>query len=249
MLTQNQREHLIQKIAQVRQEAASSAMEEIYQNPFWKEKYGERGAKQGNKDMDYNFNYLEAAIRMDTSSALEQYYRWLRGVLVYRGMCTLHLVETLKCIGRHLSRLLPEDWPAIEPYHQSSYRGLSYHNSTANALNAHAVPIAEATTRRMFHLGPAEQARQKERAYQACLRDNLYHIAYLADAFEMEKLKIFTVYIGWVTGFVVPFGVTQDSLFQDLKILQKETSAVLPQEHAAPVVRLLDVALSDSKHE
>jgi hypothetical protein len=243
MLTQGQRDELSARVERVQVEVMESVIEEMYRNPFWQQRYGQRGEKQSNKDAAYNLKYLCSAIRMDTTSALEQYYRWLRGALVFRGMCTLHLAQTLDCTARHLTRLLPEDWPEIEPYHVAGCQGLTYQQPTAHALNAHADEIAETATARMFdppHTGdPAH-----ETARRACLRDNLYHLAYLADAFEVNKPELFREYLAWVTGFLAQFDVQASSLYGSLKIIRNEIGAVLPNEHSAPVIQLMTALLT-----
>ena len=84
----------------LRQELASRAvilsqrvLDHMYENPFWMERYGERGRRFANEDSLHHINYLDQALAGGDAAVFTRYAQWLRTVLVSRGMCSEHLAE------------------------------------------------------------------------------------------------------------------------------------------------------------
>jgi len=74
-------------------------LDRLYENPFWMERYGERGRRFANEDSLHHINYLDQALAAGDAAVFERYARWLRSVLVSRGMCTEHLAENFRLLA------------------------------------------------------------------------------------------------------------------------------------------------------
>lgn len=242
MPTDEERQQLIAQIERVRPQVIDGLFDEMYQNPFWEARYGEKGKKHTRLDTNYHINQLVTSLAMDLPSLSVQYYHWLQGLLVYRGMCTLHIRDTIDCMARQFSRLIPESWPGIEPYLRAGEQGLVYEHPGCAALLQAEMDIARATTNRMF-----QQARTgkpiDERAFAAGLRDNRYHLSYLADTVANQLEDAFDKYIVFLTGFLPQHGVSLAALFEDLQVLSEEINATLPPDMAGPFITILNRTL------
>jgi len=90
-------------------------LDEMYENPFWMERYGARGRNFANEDSLHHISYLDQALASADPLIFERYARWLRTVLVTRGMCTEHLAENFRLLARAITDAgLPDDAAARE---------------------------------------------------------------------------------------------------------------------------------------
>jgi hypothetical protein len=90
-------------------------LDEMYENPFWMERYGARGRGFANEDSRHHVNYLDQALASADPLIFERYARWLRTVLVSRGMCTEHLAENFRLLARAIADAgLPDEAAARE---------------------------------------------------------------------------------------------------------------------------------------
>lgn len=242
MPNDEERQEMTRQIERVRQQVIDGLFEEMYQNPFWEARYGEKGKRNTRQDTNYHINQLVTTVAMDLPSLSVQYYHWLQGLLVYRGMCTLHIQDTIDCMARQFARLIPDAWPGIEPYLRAGEQGLVYEHPACAALATAETSIAQAAATRMFEASPAGRP-EGEATFAACLRDNRYHISYLQDAVGYNLEGAFDKYIQFLTGFLPNFGVTLEELLANLKILSEEISAALPAEFSAPFVAILNQTL------
>jgi hypothetical protein len=83
-------------------ELATRATERMYRDEFWVRRFGERGRRHSGEDARHHLTYLVEALRSggtDPPAVLVGYARWLRQILVARGMCTRHLVEHFEAIA------------------------------------------------------------------------------------------------------------------------------------------------------
>lgn len=71
----------------------AAVLVEMYKDPFWEQRFGARGRHHSQKDGDYHVQYLLQALAADDARVFESYAKWLREVLVTRGMCSAHLAE------------------------------------------------------------------------------------------------------------------------------------------------------------
>jgi hypothetical protein len=229
----------------VERQVLEAMVADLMRNPFWEARYGEKGRRATRQDAGHNLKHLVTAIAVDNPASLADYYRWLRGLLVYRGMCSLHLRQTLDVTGQYLGAALPSHWKYLSAYHNASYQGLDYDQPAAAALQEQAAEIAIATTTRLF--SPARLARihtsGTETERTACLRDNQYHLSYLADALEMQAPQIFEEYITFLIGFLPAMGVPVSSLQESLRIMGEEIYYSLPSDTYPPILAMLDQAI------
>ncbi len=164
-------------------------MQENYTGPFWEGRYGKSGRAHAEQDVNYHLDNLVTAIRMGLISSPVYYYRYLQSVLVSRGMCTRHILQTLDSMQRLLQDLLPAYWPEIKPFLDAGNAGLSYSDPACQALAGHETSIAQATTDRWSELdgimaigGP----------------DALFLLSYLNDAVGKQRPEIFKNYVKWL---------------------------------------------------
>lgn len=73
---------------------SARVVDEMYQDdPFWSARFGPRGKHHASQDGDFHALYLAQALHMRSPPVMVRYARWLRDVLVTRGMCSWHLEE------------------------------------------------------------------------------------------------------------------------------------------------------------
>ena len=80
-------------------------MSEMYRDPFWMERYGDRGRGHADTDNDFHVKYIVSALEADDPSLFATYGRWLRDLLVARGMCSRHLADNFD----HLADAIAEE--------------------------------------------------------------------------------------------------------------------------------------------
>jgi hypothetical protein len=69
-------------------------LKEMYADPFWEARFGARGRAHARADGDFHIRYIVAALESNDPGSFATYARWLRDLLVARGMCTRHIGET-----------------------------------------------------------------------------------------------------------------------------------------------------------
>lgn len=166
-----------------------AAVDEEYRDPFWWDRYGERGRRFTVEDGMHHFKYVAEAVAAASPALIVKYARWLRSVLVARGMSSEHLAEGLRIRGR----LVAERWTDAEP--------------AVAAFSA-----AEAALQ--YTSGPAAALAQGERVGPATALasgcgvavDELAHdlrvlLSYLGDALASEDPEVLFAQVEWRVGF------------------------------------------------
>jgi hypothetical protein len=230
---------ICQAIEKARSQVVEEALADQYRNPFWDDRYAERGRTHSRKDNNYHLDFLITALRLDTPSTFYDYIAWLRPLLVLRGMCTLHLRRNLESLFGHLQTALPEQWPFIVPIFAAGLQALNFQNPACRALAAGQEQIARDASRRMWLSDPAWEQKYGERGPALFVEDNLYHISYLQDAVSLEQPALFGKYVAWFSGFLGRQGISPASLYHDLAILAQEIGQALPASEAGPFLALL----------
>src|SRR4051812_15173560 len=109
-----QRQQLAERIERLGDSFARRALSIMYANPFWDDRFGERGRRFAEEDGRHHVSYLCEALRQGDPRVMVRYARWLQSVLTTRGMCSAHLDENLERIGGViLSEGLPDGRLAI----------------------------------------------------------------------------------------------------------------------------------------
>jgi hypothetical protein len=63
------------------------ALQAMYTNPFWEERFGERGRQFARADNHHHLSYLALALRVGSPEPLARYARWLQEVLTdHKGL-------------------------------------------------------------------------------------------------------------------------------------------------------------------
>jgi len=174
---------------------ARASVEAMYQDPFWEARYGaERARRFGDEDARFHVRYLVQSLDEHRPSVMEGYARWLRTLLVSRGMCTLHLDQNFVGLA---SALEADGWgPDSEPqvHVRAARKALLYPDGPARRLQDTAQALARATTARLaLYLTPEDKPRLEE---EMCLQ-----LSYLADALAEQKPELMADHVRWYVGF------------------------------------------------
>ncbi len=147
-------------------------MDEMYRDPFWSDRYGDRGRENAETDGDFHIKYLISALEGDDPSLFVTYGRWLRDLLVARGMCSRHLAENFE---RLATAIVDEGWPGHElaiSILRGGAAGLRHTTGDAGVIDAHR---------------PAWKERVGDQG------DTL--LSYLADALATQQRMAFEAYV------------------------------------------------------
>ncbi|HEU0032329.1 MAG TPA: hypothetical protein VFQ53_16975 [Kofleriaceae bacterium] len=193
---------------------------EMYQNPFWQERFGERATTHGRQDGMYHVQYLVQALTSNDATILESYARWLQQVLTTRGMCTRHLAENFE---RLAAAITEECWadsaPAVAML-DAARAALRYPDGPARALQDQAPAIARSAADALYAKHPEWLARWGEAGRERCADDLQYHLAYLADSIALGMPEVFTSYVTWIAAFLERRQIPRAHLDESLAALR-----------------------------
>ncbi|HUS14539.1 MAG TPA: hypothetical protein VM536_05915 [Chloroflexia bacterium] len=207
---------------------ARAIVDRVYRNPFWDARYGAAGRARSFDDSVHNLDQLAAVLRLGLPAEVGYYYRWLRDVLVLRGMTTRHMLDCLETMRAVLADGLPAAEAALAGnWLRVGEAALVYDHPFAQAVYAAAEPITAGAVERL-----AERARAADRDSSASAtreqQDLGYHLSYLTDALVLGRPDLFTAYATWVTGFLVQVGASAAGLRAGLLALEAEIAAHVP---------------------
>ena len=175
-------DRLLARLRSATAELNLAAVDEEYKDPFWSDRYGERGRRHAVEDGQYHFSYVAEAVAAGSMHLLERYARWLRSVLVARGMCSEHLADGFRIRARLLTGPeWPDAGPALAAFGCAD-AALRYHEGPAAGL----VPAA---TR------PADRIGDESTDELRILR------SYLADALALARPTTWIDHAVWRVGF------------------------------------------------
>lgn len=147
-------------------------MDEMYRDPFWMERYGERGRRNSDTDNEFHIKYLTTALEGDDPALFVTYGRWLRDLLVAHGMCSQHLVENFERLSDAIAE---ESWTGREKAIQILLGG-------AEGLR--------------YTSGDAAVVDERRTAWKAQLGDHGDHLmSYVADALATKQRSAFDAYV------------------------------------------------------
>ncbi len=195
-------------------------IEEMYQNPFWRERFGDRGRERAGEDGDFHVRYLAEAVRAGSPAVMVNYARWLRTLLVARGMCTRHLADNFARLAAAVAAdaSLPGRTVAVDLLIDAE-TALLYEEAEPRALQDHASQLAAEVVASLRDSHPDWYVHQRG-AWSRCLDDVLYHLSYLADALAAGRADLLTDYLKFIAGFLTKRGVPVEHLDETLKSLQ-----------------------------
>jgi hypothetical protein len=212
---------------------AARSLDAMYAEPFWQERFGDRGRAFADEDARHHLRYLVEALRAGTDEPLRRYAVWLRSVLVPRGMCTEHLRDNFAHLRRALGEL--EDAGPAQAYLEAAEDALDYDpGSAAGALQA----AAGALRGRALAI---EQAGAGERLLARLHVDARWLMAFLVDAVATGAPAVLANHLRWAAEALGRQGIRPELLETELRAL--ETALAERGDRAADEARAcLDAA-------
>jgi hypothetical protein len=204
-------------------EFSERAMAEMYEDPFWDARFGERGRRFSGEDGRYHVRYLVEALRAGTPETLTQYARWLQSVLTTRGMCSRHLAENFERLAR-IIRDSVEGAELAVAYLRAAEEALLYPGGPAREVQDASGAVAALVAQKEPESSPAREGRPGG-AGQA--DDPRTVLSYLADAMALGRPEIFVDHLAWLASFLAQRGAQRDRLTRTLSAME-EALEVLP---------------------
>ena len=158
-------------------EMSQRVLADMYRDPFWTERYGERGRRHADEDSAFHLQYLARALSSGDATVMVRYARWLRELLAARGMCTRHLSENFRLLAGGLQRAGWPDAAQAVDHLETARAGLDYAEGEAQAVQR---LIADAdSTAQPYSDSP-----------------DMY-LSYLADALAFGSPATFVAHVRW----------------------------------------------------
>jgi hypothetical protein len=202
-------------------------LDEIYANPFWQERFGERGRQRAAEDGRYHLTYLAEALRAESPEILVSYARWLRTVLATRGMCSRHLADNFARLAAAIRGEFLAGGEEAARYLESAEAALVYDGGPARAIQLAAPRLAEQAVAALYARHPDWLRHGGATGQRRCQDDILYHLSYLVDAVALGRADLFADYVRWIAAFLERRGIPRGHLQETLAILD-QTLAALP---------------------
>jgi hypothetical protein len=180
---------------------------EMYRNPFWQARFGDRGRRHADDDGDFHVRYLVEAMRADSPAVMVNYGRWLRSVLVPRGMCTRHLGDNFARLRAAIAAAKLRGGESAVAMLAAAEAGLAYDAPGPRALQDRAARLAAVAVEAMRDRYPYRHPEGGADGWASCLDDALYHLSYLADAVAADDVRLFTDYVHFVARFLAARGL------------------------------------------
>ncbi|WP_242588857.1 hypothetical protein [Corallococcus macrosporus] len=195
----------------------------MYEDPFWTARYGiQRARRFGDEDAVFHVRYLVQALDASRPAILEDYARWLRTLLVTRGMCSLHLDQHFEGLLRALQAegFGPDSQPCV--YVQAARQALRYKDGPAHRLEEDLAVITSAAVRRLeAPLPPGSRPRLEQEVH--------LQLSYLADALAMDRTDLWDAHLQWYAGFWPQRGLSPLNLLQCLDALKAVLGSAHPE--------------------
>lgn len=183
---------------------SARVIEQMYEHPFWIERFGGRGQRHAGRDGDFHIQYLCEAVASGDDGVFVRYARWLREVLVTRGMCSRHLADNFRLLAEAIDR---EPWPGRE-------RAVAILRAGAAALAYdHGVPGVVDRAR------PALVALATASMPTADVHDLDHFLSYLSDAVALDRPELFEKHVAFMVGFYIRRGRPATHVAESLSAL------------------------------
>lgn len=224
---------LIASLDEAAHRLTTRVLAEMYTNPFWTERFGDRATTHGRNDGLYHVSYVIQALVANDPEVLERYARWLQQVLTSRGMCTRHLAENFDRLAAAIDE---EPWPeraAATAMLARATAALRYEGREAAALQEHAHAIATTATDALHARHPDWFERWGETSRARSVDDLDYHVQYLADAVALGTSTVFVQHMRWLGGFLEKRDVPRAVLRESLEALVPAIATHAPQASPA----------------
>lgn len=211
---------LIERLEARGPQISARVIAEMYQNPFWSERFGDRGRKHADQDGNYHLSYLLQALVARDVAVLTSYARWLQSVLTTRGMCTRHLADNFERLERAIADEIEDPQIAIN-YLREARAALRYHAGPARELQDLAESVADAAVEALYQRHPDWLSRWGEAGKSVCRDDIHYHLSYLSDAIALGRPELFSAYTAWIGDFLRRRDIPAEHLPQTLEVVSQ----------------------------
>jgi hypothetical protein len=173
---------------------------EMYRDPFWSARFGERGRKFTEEDGRFHVSYLVQALVAQDPEVLARYGRWLRSVLTTRGMCTRHLVENFERLALAVRELSADAQPAVG-YLRAAQAALHAELATARPLEAANERLTAGVCAWLASSGATREG--DAIAEQRALPQQISSlISYLADALVLARAEHLVAHVRWLDSWL-----------------------------------------------
>jgi len=192
-------------------ELSARVIEDMYRDPFWLARFGERGRKFAHEDGRHHLSYLAQALVANDPTVLVEYVRWLRPVLTSRGMCSLHLDENLERLARAIEAEVTNAEPALA-FLEQAREGLRYASGTEGELEAVKARLVAAAAAEVAGAGSA----------RASTAHAIAHIfSYLRDAAALGRTELLVEYVAFADELAQVHGRTPGDVGRALVALDR----------------------------
>ena len=172
-------------------ELSQQVLDGMYENPFWMERYGARGRQFADEDSLHHISYLEQALAAGDAAVFVKYARWLRTVLISRGMCSAHLAENFHRLSEAIGAAGLPDAAAAQNILERGEHSLKYTEGDAAELQAQEALLLTAVQ----HALPPGHAMRAD--------DQVYLVSYLLDSIAIGNTTHFEGFAGRFPAAVV----------------------------------------------
>ena len=116
--------------------------------------------------------------------------------------------------------------------------------SAGHQLRDQAGALADAVVACEFSRNPRLRLRYGPAGRGKSRQDAAYHLAFLADAVDVDSQAVFNDYIGWAKVLLLHFGVLAEDLDQHLRCMAEVVGERMPSPVAASAVAMIEAARS-----
>jgi hypothetical protein len=203
-------------------------------DPFWTARFGDRGRRHAGRDGEFHIQYLVEAVD-GGEHVFVTYARWLREVLVTRGMCSRHLADNFE---RLAAAIEAEPWPERARASAILHAGaaaLVHTDGDAGAIDARRDELTAAATRAACAAHPVWEPRWRER----CAFDLAHHVSYLADALAVQRGELFANHAAFMAGFLARLAAPPIMLDASLEALAGAVENTRARDYLAAARRAI----------
>ena len=220
---------LAARIRAARLEVTRDALEAMYRDPYWLDRFGERGRAFALEDGLHHVDYLCNALWLDGPETLESYARWLQTVLTRRGMCTWHADENFARLADAIRARNLDEGEKASRYLTAAREALRYRGAGAGLQAA----------------GPRLAARAAEGMGPDRLREATALASFLADVVPLSSTASLLAHVAWLRAHHARTGVVDEALPKMLGRLAagvRELSGLSEEERAFALAALASAA-------
>ena len=250
---------LLQRLEARASELCLRSIREMYDNPFWQERFGAAGRELAEQGAREHLSRLIDALSACDPGVITRYARELQARLVTGGMSSHHIAENFERLAGAIRKEIAEPEPALELL-RAAVDALIYDEGPARELQRRAAPLARAVVSQLERshtawfaaassypsLASLESIEQAERArFEAEVLD---HVAYLADALHAARPELFVEHAVWSRAYQLrrraPAARVEQTLIALRDTLAEPGVPLLPApELAAQAAPVLDAAI------